>query len=368
MGNCTEGMHGVLVPKTPKQGFKVCVCGGVGSIGQPLCLLMTLDPRVVELSVYDLTIAMVPAEGIGTDLSHIERRCKVRAYSLDTTQKPVDHLQECLAGCHLVLVPAGVPSKGRSKSDLLKINCNIAKSIVEACAKFCPNAILGLIVNPLNSVVPAMARLYERKGLDASKVCGITTLDVVRANKFVHEETGAPIESINVPVIGGFSPESPTTVVPVFSQVAAASKISEARRDELLRRVRDAGSEVVTAKKQKGSATLSMAYAGARFGSAVLAGLSGERTVETAYVKCPQEICPEVQYFSSQVVFGPKGVEKHLPLGKLNKHEEELLKEAVKDLKVDIEDGLKYAETTELAEGQGVAAGYGNSNAKPPSL
>ena len=41
--------------------------GGAGGIGQPLCLLMAMHPRVWELSVYDLTIAMVPAEGIGAD-------------------------------------------------------------------------------------------------------------------------------------------------------------------------------------------------------------------------------------------------------------------------------------------------------------
>eukprot|EP00438_Fugacium_kawagutii_P027607 Skav231510 [mRNA] locus=scaffold84:233674:241718:- [translate_table: standard] len=113
-----QGSKGRL--STPKKGFKVCVCGGAGGIGQPLCLLMAMDPRVWELSVYDLTIAMVPAEGIGADLGHIERPCRVKAYSLDTTQKPVDHLESCLKGCSLVLVPVGVPSKGRSKRPRLQ--------------------------------------------------------------------------------------------------------------------------------------------------------------------------------------------------------------------------------------------------------
>jgi hypothetical protein len=54
-----------------KSGFKVCVCGGAGGIGQPLCLLMAQNPYVSELCVYDLTIAMVPAAGVATDLSHI---------------------------------------------------------------------------------------------------------------------------------------------------------------------------------------------------------------------------------------------------------------------------------------------------------
>merc|ERR1711957_995298 len=112
----------------------------------------------------------------------------------------------------------GVPSGGRSKEELLTLNAKMARNMVEACAKFCPDAVLGLLVNPLNSVVPAMARLYERAGLDPMKVCGITTLDVVRANKFAHEETQVPIENINVPVVGGHSGviEPHTTAVPLF--------------------------------------------------------------------------------------------------------------------------------------------------------
>ena len=37
-----------------------------------------------------------------------------------------------------MLVPAGMPRKpGQTRDDLFKINADIAKGIVEACAKFC---------------------------------------------------------------------------------------------------------------------------------------------------------------------------------------------------------------------------------------
>jgi len=348
MGNCFDGVASEGRPKTPKQGFKVCVCGGAGGIGQPLCLLMALDPMVWELSVYDLTIAMVPAEGIGTDLGHIERKCKVKAYSLDTTQKPVDNLKECLTGCSLVLVPVGVPSKGRTKSDLLKINANITKSIVEACAKYCPKAVVGLIVNPLNSVVPAMAKLYEKAGLDPTKIVGITSLDAVRANKFVHEETDAPIESINVPVVGGYSGTlSGPSAVALFSQDSVARRMPESRCSELMKRVQEAGTEVVEAKKGKGSSTLSMAYAASRFAHSVLSGFSGIKAVEPAFVKT--DVYPGLEYFSSKVTFGLNGVEQVHPVGKLSAKEESHLQSAAKALEEDIRDGLQYAQNTELS-------------------
>merc|ERR1711990_1262887 len=123
------------------------------------------------------------AQGMATDLSHLEKRVKVSAYTLSKDDKPVEKLGECLTGCDLVLVPAGLPRKpGMTRADLLGINAGIAKNIVEACGKFCPNAVLGLIVNPVNSVVPAMCELWKKAGLDPRKIVGVTPLDIVRAN------------------------------------------------------------------------------------------------------------------------------------------------------------------------------------------
>jgi len=318
--------------------FKVCVCGGAGGIGQPLSMLMAMDERVGELSIYDLTASAVPAEGVAADLSHLERESRVRPYTLDISkgEKPVDKLGDCLSGCHLVLVPAGVPRKpGMDRADLLNINLGIARDVVEACAKFCPNAMLGLIVNPVNSVVPAMAELYKQKGLDPRRICGVTTLDVVRANKFVHEATGAPMSSISIPVVGG---HAGATILPLFSQDAAGAKIPAADVVALDKRVQDAGTEVVKAKAGKGSATLSMAYAGARFGRAVLAGLAGEKRTECAYV---MSSVTDLPFFTSKVTFGPSGVEQVHPLGPLSQHESARLEEAKKLLREEIEAGIK---------------------------
>merc|ERR1712241_549160 len=215
----------------------------------------------------------VPAQGVAADLSHIERKSKVTGYALDKDDKPIDKLEECLTGCHLVLIPAGLPRKpGMTRADLLGTNAGIAKNIVEACAKFCPDAILGLIVNPVNSVVPAMCELYKGAGLDPKKICGVTSLDIVRANKFVGEITGPGLESIDVPVVGG---HAGVTILPLFSQVPAMNGMSAEKVIAMDKHVQDAGTDVVNAKGGKGSATLSMAYAGAKFGNAVLCGLAG---------------------------------------------------------------------------------------------
>merc|ERR1739848_221857 len=254
-----------------------------------------------------------------------------------------DHLEECLTGCNLVMVPAGMPRMpGQTRDDLFKVNADIAKGIVDACAKFCPSAVVALIVNPVNSIVPAMAELYAKKGLDPMKIVGVTTLDCVRAAKFVGEIAGKNPNFINVPVIGGHAGK---TILPVFSQDKTAAGIAADKIPDLDVKVQDAGTEVVNAKGGKGSATLSMGYAGARLGRYVLAGLAGRRRVECAYVKSD---ITDLPYFTSKVVFGENGVQKVLPIGELNEYETKRLEEAKAALKAEIETGVKYAEANEL--------------------
>merc|ERR1719188_914064 len=149
---------------------------------------------------------------------------------------------------------------------------------------------------------------------------------------------------INVPVVGG---HAGVTILPLFSQEKEAKKIDAEKIPALDKHVQDAGTDVVNAKAGKGSATLSMAYAGARLGKAVLAGLNGKPTTECAYVM--SDVVPGVPYFTSKVTFGKTGVEKVHGIGKLNKHEETRLAEAVAALKGEIKSGVDYAAENSLA-------------------
>merc|ERR1719210_2483382 len=196
---------------------------------------MAMDPLVTELGLIDLNIAMVPAAGVAADLSHLEGKCKVTSLTMQVNEeRAIDKAGEILEGCHLVLVPAGVPRKpGQDRKDLLNINAGIAKGTVEACAKYCPKAVVALIVNPVNSVVPAMCEMWKKKGLDPKKIVGISTLDIVRANKFVQDRTGKPAQ---VPVVGGHAGK---TILPLFSQDKAAATIPASEIPALDTRVQD---------------------------------------------------------------------------------------------------------------------------------
>jgi malate dehydrogenase len=183
-----------------------------------------------------------------------------------------------------------------------------------------------------------MCELYKKKGLNPKKIVGVTTLDCVRANKFVAEKMGVDPSEVAIPVIGG---HAGATIMPVFSQDPVGAKLASSDVESLDKRVQDAGTEVVNAKDGKGSATLSMAYAGARLGKAILKGLNGEPATECAYVV--SDGVSELPYFTTKVTFGPGGIEKVHPIGALNEYEKKRLAEAEKQLKSEIDTGLNYA-------------------------
>ena len=104
-----------------------------------------------------------------------------------------------------------------TRDDLFKINAGIVKTLVEGIAEHCPRAFILIISNPVNSTVPIAAEVLKKAGVfDAQRLFGVTTLDVVRAETFSQEFTGAKDPSKQtIPVIGGHSGE---TIVPLFSQ------------------------------------------------------------------------------------------------------------------------------------------------------
>ncbi|KAF3520256.1 hypothetical protein DY000_02059525 [Brassica cretica] len=309
---------------------KVAILGAAGGIGQPLALLMKLNPLVSSLSLFD--IANTP--GVAADVGHINTRSEVVGYMGD------DELAKALEGADLVIIPAGVPRKpGMTRDDLFNINAGIVKNLSSAIAKYCPHALVNMISNPVNSTVPIAAEIFKKAGMyDEKKLFGVTTLDVVRAKTFYAGKANVPVAEVNVPVIGG---HAGVTILPLFSQATPQANLSADVLTALTKRTQDGGTEVVEAKAGKGSATLSMAYAGALFADACLKGLNGvPDVVECSYV---QSTITELPFFASKVRLGKNGVEEVLDLGPLSDFEKEGLEALKPELKSSIEKGVKFA-------------------------
>lgn len=55
--------------------------------------------------------------------------------------------------CDIVVIPAGVPRKpGMTRDDLFNTNASIVRDLADACAKFCPEAMICIIANPVSLI------------------------------------------------------------------------------------------------------------------------------------------------------------------------------------------------------------------------
>ena len=124
-----------------------------GGIGQPLALLLKLDPLVTNLSLFDV----VRTPGVAADISHCNSPAKTSGY------EGMEQVGDSLVGADVVVIPAGVPRKpGMTRDDLFKTNASIVESLAEACATHCPNAKFLIISNPVNSTVPIFAEVLKK--------------------------------------------------------------------------------------------------------------------------------------------------------------------------------------------------------------
>ncbi|KAG1807827.1 lactate/malate dehydrogenase [Suillus subaureus] len=325
--------------------MKAVVLGAAGGIGQPLSLLLKANRAVTELALYDI----VNSPGVAVDLSHIATPAKVEGFL-----PPDDGLKKALTGANVVVIPAGIPRKPG-------INAGIVRDLATGIATTAPKAFVLVISNPVNSTVPIVAEVFKKHGVfDPKRIFGVTTLDVVRASTFVSEILGdrSLSPSVSVPVVGG---HSGVTIVPLLSQSShpLPASLDATAIDGLINRIQFGGDEVVKAKDGAGSATLSMAYAGAEFAGKVIRAIKGEKGIVTpTFVNLAsdktggdalkKELGKDLEYFSAPVELGVDGVAKIHGLGKITPAENALVQAALPELSANIEKGVAFVEAPKL--------------------
>ena len=298
-------------------------------------------------------IALVGAGAIGGTLAHLAGLKELgdvvlldiakgipEGKSLDIAQSsPVEGFDINLKGGNnysllrnsdVVIVTAGIPRKpGMSRDDLLEINLGVMKKVGEGIKKYCPDAFVICITNPLDAMVWAL-RVFS--GLPARKVVGMAgVLDSSRFRYFISEELNVSISDVTAFVMGGHG----DTMVPLirYSSVAGIPLqeiikmgwISKKRLDQIVQRTRDGGAEIVSYLKT-GSAFYAPATSAIQMAESYLkdkkkvlpcaAMLNGEYGIKNMYVGVP-------------VVIGSKGIEKILAV-ELNKDEKVMFKKSVK--------------------------------------
>lgn len=240
---------------------------------------------------------------------------------------------EALEGSDLVINTAGVPRAARpdgtipTREELLETNLKITRSVADGIAKYCPNAIIISVANPLDAIVYT---LYKALKLPKNRIMGMAgQLDSSRYRYFVSKEAHVSVENVEAMVLGGHG----DTMVPVRSTCRIAGMpvekfLSADKLAAIENRTRQAGGEVVKLLGS-GSAFVSPAWAALDMAEAIIydkkkiiatcALLEGEYGVHDLFVGVP-------------VILGAHGVEKIIEVD-LSDQEKEALKKSVDAVK-----------------------------------
>ncbi len=170
---------------------------------------------------------------------------------------------------NLIIITSGIPRKpGMSRDDLVKVNAEIIKSVVEQAVKKSPNTIIIVVSNPLD----AMTYLaYKTSKFPKERVMGMAgVLDTVRFRTFLSQELNVSVENIHTFVIGSHG----DTMVPLLSHTTVAGiPITELipweKLNSIVQRAKDGGAEIVGLLKT-GSAFFAPAAAVCEMAEAIL--------------------------------------------------------------------------------------------------
>lgn len=145
----------------------------------------------------------------------------------------------------IVIITAGVARKpGLSRDDLVNTNAGIVKSVCENVKKYCPNAYVIILSNPVDAMTYAA---FETLGFPKNRVIGQSgVLDTARYCTFIAQELNVSVEDVRGVVLGGHGDDMvPLVRYTNVGGVPIEKLIPQDRIAAIVQRTRVGGGEIV---------------------------------------------------------------------------------------------------------------------------
>ncbi|OKY79010.1 MAG: Malate/lactate dehydrogenase Mdh [Candidatus Methanohalarchaeum thermophilum] len=210
---------------------------GTGSVGSSLAQRVIDGNLVDELVLVDKIKGL--AKGYSLDLEHSTPLCES---NIDVRGSKS---YEDISNSDLIVITAGAGRKeGMDRSDLLKQNGKIIKSISSKINEFSPNSIVVVVTNPLDLMV---YKTYKTMDVKRNKVMGMAgSLDSARFKYLLAKETGFSPKDIQTLVIGPHSNKMiPLKKRTYIRGIPIQEFLSKGRINELVNATKKAGERVV---------------------------------------------------------------------------------------------------------------------------
>lgn len=231
---------------------------------------------------------------------------------------------EPTANSDVVVITAGVPRKpGMSREDLVNVNANIIRDVINKAVPLSPNAIYIVVTNPLDTMTYLA---YKLSGLPRERVIGQAgILDSARMRTFIAMELDVAVENVQAMVLGGHGDEMvPMVRFTTVAGIPISLLLPKEKIDAIVERTRKGGGEIVSLLK-----TGSAYYApGAAVAQMVEAILKDQKLIVPCSVYLQGEYGLHDICFGVPVKLGRNGVEQIIELP-LTEEERAMLERSV---------------------------------------
>jgi malate dehydrogenase len=214
---------------------------GAGRVGESTAQIVAKEELCREVLLLDIEPG-VP-QGVALD---IQQSASLLRFDTRVTG---DTDPAAMRGSDLVIITAGFPRKpGMSRSDVLSANLGIVDGIVANVLTYAPEAMIMMVTNPVDVLT---WRVYRQTGWPRRRVFGQSgALDTARMIAFIALETGYSVKDISSLVLGGHG--DAMVPLPRFTDIAGINIehfLSKARIEEIARRTRQGGGEILALKR-----------------------------------------------------------------------------------------------------------------------
>ncbi|MDE0144231.1 MAG: malate dehydrogenase [Nitrospira sp.] len=272
---------------------------GAGNVGG------SVAQRLAEKSGYEIVLVDIVEglpQGKALDLAQAGAVCGYDSPIRGTNQ------YEDTVRSDVVVVTSGIARKpGMSRSELLKTNTNIVRSVVQEVASRSPKAVLVIVANPLDAMTYVA---YRVSGFPKQRVVGMAgILDSARFCTFIAQELNVSVDNVQAMVLGGHG----DAMVPLIRYTTVAGRpvdqwMSQERLDALVKRTRTGGGEIVSLLKT-GSAYYAPAASVVEMVEAIV---RDEHKVLPCAALCEDEYGLKETYMGVPIRLGKAGVEEIL--------------------------------------------------------
>ncbi len=290
---------------------------GAGKVGSAAAFDI-LRSRIDDVIIIDINLEL--AKGEALDMMQA-----APAIEFDGKIQGTDEFRE-MEGSELVIVVAGRGrTPGMTRTDLMKVNAKVVRSVVKEVVRYAPNCKLMIVTNPVD-VMTFLAR--KESNLPPNHIFGMgNILDTLRFRSYIAQELGVSREDTHGLVIG----EHGESMVPLveyasISGIPITNLVHKDRIARIVEKTRTSGVDVI---KLKGATTYAPGAVIAMMADAVLKGRNRVMSVST----CPDGVynCSAVS-IGVPVVLGKNGVERIIEL-KLSSESQMLFDKSVNKVK-----------------------------------